>query len=387
MNPVFGDWTAMTVFSATTTGVGLFVAFIAVMVAWRRPSYPGWRGWAAGLVALTLGFLVAGVRTLEFAWVAVVVGNGLIMLGAALFLQAFQRFGGEAPSRRDHTLTWGAWLAVTLLLYPLTVPWDVIELRFVLILGFLGVMTVRLASLLLRHMGLDPTLRGGYGLNLLVLLTVDLMSVPRVQALMTGTSTSGQTLTVENLMYYAGTVVLSIGGTAAFWLLHDDRRRRDLHRLNEDLRAQVRLDALTGLLNRRGFHELFREWSQGREEGTLLVLDVNHFKALNDGFGHAAGDAFLVELAGVIRSVLVEGDLGARLGGDEFAVLLVGEGRMERARRVREVTGSGAAQVLACSVSAGETEVEACESLDAALRRADAAMYEQKRAARGAELG
>ena len=384
--PVFGDWTAMTVFSGTTTAVCIFLAFIAMTVAWVRPSYPGWRGWAAGLLALTLGFLVTGLRTPELMWVAVVLGNGLIMLGTALFLQAFQRFSGEAPSRRDHTATWGMWLTVTLLLYPLTVRWDVIEVRFVLIMGFLAVMTVRLASLLLRHMRLDPALRGVYGLNLLVLLSVDLLSVPRTQALITGTFTSAQTLDAANLMYYSGTVVLSIGGTAAFWLLHDDRRRRDMQRLNDELRSQVRLDARPGVLNRRGFYELFTEWSGGQQLGTLLVLDVNHFKALNDGFGHAAGDQFLVELAGVIRSVLAEGDLAARLGGDEFAVLLVGDGRAERARRVREVTGRGAARVLACSVSVGETPVEPGESLDAALQCADAGMYLQKAASRRAEL-
>ena len=382
-----GNWTPMTVFTATTTAVCIFVSFIAVTVAWIRPSYPGWRGWAAGLLALTLGFLVTGWRTPELIWVAVAMGNGLIMLGTALFLQAFQRFAGEGPSRREYALTWGAWLTVTLLLYPLTIRWDVIEVRFGLIVGFLAVMTLRLASLLLRRMRLDPALRGVYGLNLLVLLTVDLLVVPRTQALMTGAFTSALTLDAENLMYYAGAVVLSIGGTAAFWLLHDDRRRQDMQRLNDELTSQLRLDALTGLLNRRGFYELFMEWSERQQPGTLLVMDVNHFKALNDGFGHAAGDQFLVDLAGVIRSVLVEGDLAARLGGDEFAVLLVGEGRADRSRRVREVTGNGEVRVLACSVSVGETDVAAGESLDMALRRADAGMYEQKGLSRGAGGG
>ena len=92
---------------------------------------------------------------------------------------------------------------------------------------------------------------------------------------------------------------------------------------NAQLAQLSRRDALTGLANRRHFQAAMRA-GQGRLEGTLMLIDVDHFKQVNDRHGHAAGDAVLVEVARRLRAVLREDDLVVRWGGEEFLVRVPG---------------------------------------------------------------
>jgi diguanylate cyclase (GGDEF)-like protein len=97
-------------------------------------------------------------------------------------------------------------------------------------------------------------------------------------------------------------------------------------RLRESLRRQSVLDPLTGLFNRRYFDEtLKRELARARRKSvpmSLLVLDIDHFKRVNDDFGHAAGDAVLRAIGQQIRASIREGDVACRYGGEEFVILM-----------------------------------------------------------------
>jgi diguanylate cyclase (GGDEF)-like protein len=94
----------------------------------------------------------------------------------------------------------------------------------------------------------------------------------------------------------------------------------------DELQRQASLDSLTGLKNRRRFEEELRAaMARGRRErttGAVLMLDLDHFKQVNDSLGHPAGDHLIEEIAGVLRGRTRESDVLARLGGDEFAVVL-----------------------------------------------------------------
>jgi diguanylate cyclase (GGDEF)-like protein len=94
---------------------------------------------------------------------------------------------------------------------------------------------------------------------------------------------------------------------------------RALAHTNAQLAQLSRRDALTGLANRRHFQAAMRS-GQGRLDGTLMLIDVDHFKQINDRYGHASGDAVLIEVARRLRQVLREDDLIVRWGGEEFLV-------------------------------------------------------------------
>ena len=176
---------------------------------------------------------------------------------------------------------------------------------------------------------------------------------------------------------------------------HAGRGRRQLQVLTTALARGALADPLTGLANRQGLAEGLEQVLAGAgpagERGVAaLCFDVDGFKAINDDLGHATGDAVLVEIAERLREMVREGDVVARLGGDEFALVLADAGPTEAgqvAERARlRLRGSAGVLDMPWSVSVGL----ACASvgtLDAAedlLRRADLAMYEDKRARRAA---
>jgi diguanylate cyclase len=202
-------------------------------------------------------------------------------------------------------------------------------------------------------------------------------------------------------------------------LLAPGRRRRDLLRINgclqerlaqasarisalEQTLSQVRrdalTDALTGLANRRAFEEALRDavCHAGNAavldstDLSLLLLDIDHFKWINDRYGHQAGDAALRLIAQAIAGMVRHTDLAARWGGEEFAVLLPGTdhtGAMSLAETLRGgIAGRrlslGAGPPIAVTVSIGAASFTPGETSAAWLARADVALYLAKQAGR-----
>jgi diguanylate cyclase (GGDEF)-like protein len=172
--------------------------------------------------------------------------------------------------------------------------------------------------------------------------------------------------------------------------------RRRVQRLLLETQTLTRLDPLTGLFNRRFLVEQApRLWRQARRDGTrvaAMMLDLDHFKRLNDAHGHAAGDAVLREVAVALRAMVRPTDVLARTGGEELVVVgLVGDpdeaGRL--AERLRHaVAGSRTADGHAVTASIGIALTRpvdgenAAEALWRLVDRADAAMYRAKQQGR-----
>jgi diguanylate cyclase (GGDEF)-like protein len=160
---------------------------------------------------------------------------------------------------------------------------------------------------------------------------------------------------------------------------------REQHRERRALTITARTDALTGLLNHTAFQERLEvELEDAAETGTalsLIALDIDHFKAVNDGHGHAAGDAALVEVAEALRSVVRPGDVCGRIGGDEFMLAL--PGASPRAAQHVADRARFALAAASVTVSAGIAVFPDHATDRAALMRvADAAMYASKQRGR-----
>ncbi|MDD5249835.1 MAG: diguanylate cyclase [Rhodocyclaceae bacterium] len=167
------------------------------------------------------------------------------------------------------------------------------------------------------------------------------------------------------------------------------------HQTQEELERQAHTDFLTELANRRYFLELAEaELARTLRYGkpfSLLMLDIDHFKAVNDSHGHKAGDMVLQELAGVMRKTLREVDVFGRLGGEEFAAILpetAGDKAREAAERLRLAVAAAVMALddgttLGITVSIGVTTLaDKSNNIDLLLRQADAALYAAKHGGR-----
>ncbi len=182
----------------------------------------------------------------------------------------------------------------------------------------------------------------------------------------------------------------------AIWLLEDVTERREAR---ERVSWSASHDALTLLLNRGAFEERLGRWlREAREDGalrvpaTLMVLDLDGFKQVNDNAGHAAGDGVLRDVGQVLHKLVRSGDLAARLGGDEFALLLPGcelAVALPLAERLRAAVSElgvvHEGRRLRVDASIGLALVDGADAAPAEvwLARADAACYDAKRAGRG----
>jgi diguanylate cyclase (GGDEF)-like protein len=152
--------------------------------------------------------------------------------------------------------------------------------------------------------------------------------------------------------------------------------------------AHAETDALTGLLNRRGWERcLAVEQERTRRFGdpcTLLILDLDGLKEINDSLGHSAGDDHLRRAAAALLAAVRDGDEVARLGGDEFGIIATQTGAAAGARLQRRVSAALARAGVACS--SGRAQLSAKLSAAAAWERADAEMYADKRLRKSAVL-
>ena len=153
---------------------------------------------------------------------------------------------------------------------------------------------------------------------------------------------------------------------------------------NADLHEQVRLDALTGLANRRALGATLELALDSNDGCCVALLDIDHFKAVNDTHGHAAGDEVLVQVANTLRASSAGHGLLARHGGEEFAWVLPGidlDQAVLQCEYVREAM-KFASEALPVTISIGVAKAQPGDSIASLLQRADTALYAAKHAGR-----
>ncbi|WP_410497733.1 diguanylate cyclase [Chitinibacter sp. S2-10] len=180
------------------------------------------------------------------------------------------------------------------------------------------------------------------------------------------------------------------GEDAVIWVASNISQRHDLE---VQLRQQSETDPLTGLSNRRHMTAVLQEYLdvflRYGSPLSVLIFDVDHFKTINDNFGHDAGDKVLVEIAAVCRRELRNTDVSLRFGGDEFVILMshttpdVAIKLAERLRSQIEMALHELLVGLSVTISGGLSALAQSDTgTDDVLKRADAALYQAKRLGR-----
>ncbi len=230
--------------------------------------------------------------------------------------------------------------------------------------------------------GLAVPLADGSGF--LVNLSFGIDIVPAVGLLQLTDSDFAPTDMAMELLYLAEANAIVMSEMRA------QSERLDGKRLQAEEEALT--DPLTGLRNRRACDSLLARLCREGKPFALLHIDLDHFKQVNDTFGHAAGDRVLARVAGMLRAILAEGDFIARVGGDEFVAILpgrAGPARIEAlgaeiiAAAARPVIHEGHPVTITVSVGAASVAEGACADPAQVLARADAALYAAKEAGRG----
>jgi diguanylate cyclase (GGDEF)-like protein len=169
-------------------------------------------------------------------------------------------------------------------------------------------------------------------------------------------------------------VPFSLLALAAIWYLNTLRR---------ELAHLAATDLLTGLKNRRAFLAA-AQTATAQKRGVLMMIDLDHFKKINDTYGHAVGDECLRAMADVLREQVRENDILGRLGGEEFAILLV-DAPIEAAVQIGERICAGVDlslenvdSVVKITASVGVVEKPETDDFESVLTLADMAMYQAK---------
>ena len=190
----------------------------------------------------------------------------------------------------------------------------------------------------------------------------------------------------QKVFYLYMSFLATVLPPCAVWLV--------LRRLTDQLRSLAAHDPLTRLLNRRGLMDAldvhFR--SRAAPPAFVLIVDIDHFKRINDTHGHQAGDLVLCQVADVIKASARQGDPICRLGGEEFVVVAFGSdgaGVLQLAERMRaaiedlEVPDASRGQIIRCTATIGVSgPLDSVREFDEFLQQADAALYRGKKAGR-----
>lgn len=233
--------------------------------------------------------------------------------------------------------------------------------------------------------------KGPYYLAALVFLALALMLIIRLSYMFMDRQVAQQQfiMGVFNAIVLIVAVLVELSWAWIFLVMNSQRLEQEITSAQEKLILLAASDPLTGLVNRRRFlemgqAELERSLRYGRPLA-VLVMDVDHFKRVNDSFGHATGDLVLRQTAQACLAVLREPDVLGRLGGDEFAALLPEttlEGALALAERLRQAVGGlrldYRGQAVRTSLSIGVAAMKPDDTPHGLIERADAALYKAK---------
>lgn len=361
---------------------GLTLAILQLVAFWGRFT-PSIRSWISNLLFQSAGWWLILFQDTWDPIYANLIGPTLLSIGFALMIQAIYQFYG-----RPLPHSWHYWPCAVVLLVCLMFIDNRAGRQISLNLCYAFQIGVSAVFLLRQR---DPYTRlhwlmGGSALigTILVVLRALILMVNPDQVSPISSNTMLQSLT------FSLSFILRMVFTVGFLLLMEAHRYADLQRL-------ATLDDLTGIYNRRAFMEraecCVRPAATGHPHGvSILLLDLDHFKTVNDVHGHQAGDQTLQQLSAAVRTQLRPNDVFGRYGGEEFCICAPGldqEQAWNLAERIRLTVAAQpihitSGQDLRVTTSIGVVwhDGHSVIALDHLLARADNALYAAKRLGR-----
>ena len=355
---------------------GVMGGLMAVVLYFLQRNYPpsvkGLQYWTAGTATLFAAGLTAATRGLTPDLMSITLANLLVFSGVYLQLVGSEHFFGQQPRYWPRYSLIGALVLVSgwfTVIDPQYMP------RLMISIFIMSWLFSAHALLILRHGGRTFA----YRFALFVLVCALLSQVMRfATAWFLPTGTGILDTTPQNLIYIISYPFLMLLLAISLVLMATDRVRAEFEHLASH-------DSLTNALTRRNLtdvcqQELERCKRHGRSM-SILLIDIDHFKSVNDNFGHQAGDRVLVQFVSAVTTLLRRADAIGRLGGEEFVVVLpetpteVALVVAERIRaKIRELDDPGR-----FTVSIGvATNWPGTDSVDGLMARADRAMYRAK---------
>ena len=365
-------------------------AMMLVMVwSLRRCDVPGVRQWWQGNVAVAMSLLLFGLRGHASDLLSVITANLLLLWGSAQFYAGLLRFSGRRP---DWRRLWWAIAAVTAGVVAWRYGRDDFNLRVACVSALQAALSLHAGIVLLRRdreavgqrhaASRYATAACALFFGTVYLLRSLLSAQAALAALADGAP--GDSLAPAGLhigFLLLGPLAMPAMTLCTVVMIHDRLVRR--------LEDAANTDFLTGTLSRQAFEsEAARQFAAARRQGlslTLLIVDIDHFKHVNDRFGHHAGDVVLQRFARLARTQTRPADRLGRLGGEEFAILLPelgGNAARRIAERIRVLAAAdrvdGDFGTVGYTLSAGLATLRPGEGLAELAARADAALYQAK---------
>ena len=361
--------------------VTLGMTLVLIMAAWHSGSEKGLRHWALGNLALTMGLVLNISQGLLHHSISQILAAGLMALGLSVIWLGVRAFKGASQPQAGPML---ATLLVMLLLVYFHYIHDSSLARQATVGLCLGVLALLSARELL--VPARPPLRRAYWFTGSIMLLSGLGLLLRAALGGENSLVSADESAMSAGLQHAtllGVMVAQIGMAGGFILMTHYRTIMALQQLSEH-------DALTGTLNRRSMHDraqaLLDSALHQQLPATLVMVDADHFKRINDEFGHQTGDAVLCHLVSRIRQHMRSNDLLGRFGGEEFVLLLPGldaDDATAVAERIRLAIHNHADaisdQAVALSVSLGVAGTGLYgHDYTALVAAADSALYRAK---------
>lgn len=373
--------TALLLGAFLTTLIGVLLFLVRRHLA--TSLQPALRWWIAATLLQPVGFLLIGLRGQISEWWSTVFSNGVIALAFSCFAVSLRVFNGS-PQRRERFVVL---IAITLgLAYYFGLAHPDIALRIGTVSIVFAILLGSSARAIYRRGQAISTINHVTG-GLFALGTVLMAYRAGVYLFQPPPATSIFVATPLQVLTYGMGGLLPVVSTVGFLLMCTERSQMELSQA-------ARLDYLTGICNRRAIDDLAsRAIAAARRHGmplAMMIVDVDHFKRINDELGHEAGDQALVETVKRIREGLRTEDLVGRLGGEEFIAVMPntdGPSALAAAERVRSAFGQSPMAIAGASmpvtVSVGVALLQAEDrQFSTLLRRADRAMYAAKAAGR-----